>query len=61
MQNAFESEILNGGDYLMVDDVYTTGSTLEECAKTLKKAGAKKVGAFVLAKKIIVREANTPE
>ncbi len=28
---------------LICDDVFTTGSTLDECAKTLKKAGAKRV------------------
>lgn len=34
----------------LVDDVITTGSTLEECAKELKKAGAKEVWGVVLAK-----------
>jgi len=33
----------------LVDDVKTTGATLNECAKTLKQAGAKKVFALVLA------------
>lgn len=28
---------------ILVDDVVTTGSTLSECARTLKKAGAKRV------------------
>lgn len=33
----------------LVDDVKTTGATLNECAKTLKEAGAAKVFALVLA------------
>lgn len=33
----------------LVDDIKTTGATLNECAKTLKKAGASKVFALVLA------------
>lgn len=33
----------------LVDDVKTTGATLNECAKTLKQAGASKVFALVLA------------
>jgi predicted amidophosphoribosyltransferase len=33
----------------LIDDVKTTGATLNECAKTLKEAGASKVFALVLA------------
>lgn len=33
----------------LVDDIKTTGATLNECAKTLKQAGALKVYALVLA------------
>jgi predicted amidophosphoribosyltransferase len=33
----------------LVDDIKTTGATLNECAKTLKEAGAAKVYTLVLA------------
>jgi len=33
----------------LVDDIKTTGATLNECAKTLKEAGALKVYALVLS------------
>ncbi|NTW13952.1 MAG: ComF family protein [Candidatus Moranbacteria bacterium] len=33
----------------LVDDVATTGTTLEECARTLKKSGAKKIFGVVVA------------
>lgn len=38
-----------GKSILLVDDILTTGSTLEECSKELKKAGAVKVTAVVVA------------
>ena len=34
---------------LLIDDITTTGSTLNECAKVLKQAGAQKVWGLVLA------------
>jgi competence protein ComFC len=38
-----------GKSVCLVDDVKTTGATLNECARTLKQAGAEKVYALVLA------------
>lgn len=35
---------------LIFDDIYTTGSTANECAKTLKEAGAKNIAILTIAK-----------
>lgn len=59
--NAVEREIAISGAFeskynwgkkriLLVDDVYTTGSTVKECVKTLKKSGAGSVSILALAK-----------
>lgn len=39
---------VRGAKILLVDDILTTGATLEEAAKTLKSAGAKSVYALTL-------------
>lgn len=43
---------VKGRKVVLVDDVETTGSTLNECAKALKKAGAKEIYALTLARTI---------
>ena len=39
-----------GRNILLIDDVFTTGSTLNECAHALLKAGARQVSVFALAR-----------
>lgn len=43
-------EEIKGRKILLVDDVYTTGSTMIECARVLREAGAKKVIGLVIAR-----------
>ncbi len=53
IRNAFafaNSEQLKANSVLLIDDVWTTGSTLRECAYVLKRNGAKKIWAITLAR-----------
>ncbi len=44
LKNSFEANpLVKGLNIVIVDDVFTTGATVYECAKTLKLAGANKV------------------
>ena len=45
-----EKAAIRGSSVLLIDDVATTGSTLNECAGALKKAGVKEVLCLVLAR-----------
>lgn len=39
-----------GKNVLILDDIYTTGATVQECKKMIQLAGAKKVGTIIIAK-----------
>jgi len=53
LKNAFrvgKPDRIAGKKILLVDDVLTTGTTVDECAKTLRKAGASEVMVLTLAR-----------
>lgn len=41
---------IKGKTILLIDDIFTTGATINEASKVLKKAGAKKIIAITIAK-----------
>jgi ComF family protein len=47
-----ERQRVYGREVIVVDDVYTTGATVQECAKVLKKAGAEAVHVLTLARAV---------
>lgn len=44
--------VIKGKEIILVDDVFTTGSTVNECAKVLKKNGAAKVFVVTVARMV---------
>jgi len=47
-----KSAHIKGKRILLVDDVFTTGTTLHECAKTLRRAGSGQVYGLTLARMV---------
>ena len=52
--NAFicRDESLSGREVLLIDDVSTSGATLDACADVVKEAGAKSVWGLTFAREI---------
>jgi len=55
VKNAFSMLVpdrMIGKSVLIVDDVYTTGATMNECSRILKEAGAVRVSALTIARAV---------
>jgi ComF family protein len=55
VRGAFEvlrPDQVKGQSVLLIDDVFTTGATVNECARVLKKAGAKAVNVLTVARMV---------
>jgi competence protein ComFC len=56
LQNVFDiaskkiPPLLNGADILIIDDIFTTGTTVNECSKILKSYGANRVFVLTLVR-----------
>lgn len=50
--NAKYADLIKGKNIILIDDVMTTGATIEACAKAIKKAGASKVTALTVARTV---------
>jgi len=53
IQNQFTlrpRQVVTNRKILLVDDIFTTGSTVNECARILRLAGARQVDVFVIAR-----------
>ena len=51
-----QREAVQGHEVLIVDDVYTTGATVSECARVLRRAGATRVWVATVARTLKASE-----
>jgi ComF family protein len=51
-----EPQAVEGREVLVVDDVFTTGATVSECARVLRRAGATKVWVATVARTLKLAE-----
>lgn len=64
VQDAFSilkgsEDVLGGSTILLIDDIYTTGSTADSCSQTLLKGGAKEVWLLTFASGSNVIQSNS--
>ncbi|MEM7442063.1 MAG: phosphoribosyltransferase family protein [Pseudomonadota bacterium] len=45
--------LIDGASVLVIDDVMTTGATVRECARTLKRHGAARVTVAAIARAVL--------
>ncbi|MBO5179877.1 MAG: ComF family protein [Clostridia bacterium] len=55
------SNAIRGKTILLIDDIYTTGATVNECSRILKENGAKKIIVATIAKATISKQVAKEE
>jgi ComF family protein len=61
VDRVFSAAFVNAKNILLVDDVCTTGATLQSCAASLREAGARSVAGLTLARAILPRMDPQPQ
>jgi len=51
--SVIDGEDIQGKDIMLIDDVFTTGATVRECSKVLRKAGAGNIYVITLARSVV--------